>query len=500
MKDNIRSIVIIGGGIGGLSAGIYAQRQGFESTILEKNTAPGGQCTGWDRNGYHIDGCIHWLTGTKDGGPLNALWREVGALDGVEIVHPESFLCFEQDGLRACIYRDLERLERSWIELSPEDADVVREFCADVKLLQGFSFPVDKPTDLMGPVERLRTMLSMKDAGKILKKYGKMTLQEFAGRFRCPALREGFGSMAPEWYNAAMIFFAIAAFTANEASIPAGGSKALSMRMADTYRRLGGRIETSSEARTLEIAGRRVRSVVCSDGRRFPAEYVIAACDAAFVYRTLLDNRYPDPAFEKRFADPIAYPLASEALVAVGFAGRTTELAEPMPWSLSFPVEPFTIHGRPIRRLTVKQFSHEPGFAPHGKTLLICDINQYQQDYDAWSRLSREEYRLQKRRLGDAVTRALEARFPEMRERLEILDVATPKTYERYCNAYRGAFMAFFPTVKGKMMAHTGRIKGLDNMVLSGQWLQPPGGLPAALLTGRDAIMRLCRKTGRAFV
>jgi phytoene desaturase len=77
--------------------------------------------------------------------------------------------------------------------------------------------------------------------------------------------------------------------------------------------------------------------------------------------------------------------------------------------------------------------------------------------------------------------------------------VASPQTYERYCNAYRGAFMAFWPTLKGKQLAHNGQIRGLDNLVLSGQWLQPPGGLPVALITGKDAIMRLCRKVKKEF-
>ncbi|MFN2312167.1 MAG: FAD-dependent oxidoreductase, partial [Spirochaetia bacterium] len=148
-KKDIKKVVIIGGGIGGLSAGIYAQRNGFESNILEKHHTPGGQCTGWDRAGYHIDGCIHWLSGTKEGSELRALWDEVGALDGVEIVHPENFLCFEHNGERAFIYRDLDKLQASWTELSPQDAESIREFCDDVRLLQSFSFPVDKPRDLM---------------------------------------------------------------------------------------------------------------------------------------------------------------------------------------------------------------------------------------------------------------------------------------------------------------------------------------------------------------
>jgi len=30
--------------------------------------------------------------------------------------------------------------------------------------------------------------------------------------------------------------------------------------------------------------------------------------------------------------------------------------------------------------------------------------------------------------------------------------------------------------------------------MLSGQWLQPPGGLPTALITGKDTVMRICKR------
>lgn len=500
MKKPVKTITIIGGGIAGLSAGIYAQKNGFESVILEKHSLAGGQCTGWNRQGYHIDGCIHWLSGTKADSDLNKLWHEVGALDGVEIIHPESFMCFEHNGQRAYIYRDLERLQQSWCELSPEDAAFIEEFCGDVRSLQSFSFPVDKPGDMMGLGEKIKMMLSMKEAGRILGKYGKMTLTEFAERFTHPALREGFASMAPEQYNAAMIFFAIAAFTTDEASIPTGGSRALAQRMVERYRNLGGRLETGCEIASLEVNGRQVTGVADRKGRHWHSDYFIAACDAHFVYHDLLQGRHNDPAFEKRFKQPDTYPLASEILVAIGFNGRIDELSEPLPWSVNYPIEPICVNGREIDRLTLKHFSHEPGFAPEGRTLLVYDINQFHDDYEAWAAMDTATYKAEKQRIGEEVIAATETRFPVMRGRLSLLDVATPRTYERYCNAYRGAFMAFFPSVKIKMMDHSGRIKGLDNLVLSGQWLQPPGGLPIALTSGRNAIMRLCQAQKKDFI
>ena len=55
-------IAIIGGGVAGLTAGIYAQKNGFESEIHERHTIVGGQCTGWYRKHFLLDNCAHWLT------------------------------------------------------------------------------------------------------------------------------------------------------------------------------------------------------------------------------------------------------------------------------------------------------------------------------------------------------------------------------------------------------------------------------------------------------
>jgi len=60
-------VIIIGGGVAGLSTGIYGQLNGYDTEILEMHTLPGGQCTAWKRKGYTFDYCIHWLVGTASG-------------------------------------------------------------------------------------------------------------------------------------------------------------------------------------------------------------------------------------------------------------------------------------------------------------------------------------------------------------------------------------------------------------------------------------------------
>ena len=497
----MKKIVIIGGGIAGLSAGIFAQKNGFESIIVEKHHTLGGECTGWDRQGYHIDGCIHWLVGTKEGTQIHDLWTTVGAFDGALIYHPESFMAVEHNGVTVHFYRNLEKMKSSWLEISPEDKAQIEVLCNDIKRLHSFSIPADKPADMMNLLEKVKYLLSMKDIGPVMQKYGKIRVNELASKFKHPALREAIASFMPEGDESAIsVLFPLGTFTSGQSSIPKGGSKALAMRMMERYLSLGGTVEASCEVVEADINGQVVKRIKCKNGKSFEADYYIAACDAKVLYDQLLKGRYPDQAFEKRYNNPDVYPLASNIYVAIGYAGDMNDI----PRTLKFSVKSVDIkqNQKPIAYLQMTHYGYEPDFAPKGHSVITFAINQFKPELDAWEALVKDKkaYDREKTRIGEAVIGAMETRFSHMKGKLKLLDVATPQTYVRYCNAYRGAFMGFWPTISGKPLNHNGHIKGLDNMLLSGQWLQPPGGLPVAVMTGKDTIMRICNKEKQQFV
>lgn len=80
IKKNNKSLLVIGAGITGLSTGIHALLKGYNVEIFEKNDFPGGCCTGWFREGYYIDNCMHWLTGTNQHTKGFKLWKKLGAI------------------------------------------------------------------------------------------------------------------------------------------------------------------------------------------------------------------------------------------------------------------------------------------------------------------------------------------------------------------------------------------------------------------------------------
>src|SRR5271157_5659997 len=95
MRQNGRKIVIIGGGIAGLSAAVYALKCGYEVEVLEMHDMAGGLAMSWRRGSYTFETCLHWLIGSKLGGDFHAQWQEVFDIDKLTFINPEEFVRIE---------------------------------------------------------------------------------------------------------------------------------------------------------------------------------------------------------------------------------------------------------------------------------------------------------------------------------------------------------------------------------------------------------------------
>ena len=78
-------------------------------------------------------------------------------------------------------------------------------------------------------------------------------------------------------------------------------------------------------------------------------------------------------------------------------------------------------------------------------------------------------------------------------QKLSLLGTWTPCTYKRYCNAHNGYNQAcILPKEANMRTAYPSPfIKGLKNVVLAGQWISPPGGIPGSCITGKFAAYRV---------
>ena len=236
-------IVIIGGGVAGLSAGIYAQMAGHHAHVCEKHAVAGGNLTGWRRGDYHIDNCIHWLTGTNEHTALYRMWEELGALgEGVDVYQGEALYTCTRDGETISLYRDLERMEREMLVLSPRDERQIRTFIGVVRAVQGFSgIGGDKHDRKSTARQRLLTLPS-------LASYSNLSTGALAQRFHHPLLRDFVLGVLGTEFSATSLAVIAASFCGENGGIPKGGSCAMAARMARRLEELGGELHLKKEA------------------------------------------------------------------------------------------------------------------------------------------------------------------------------------------------------------------------------------------------------------
>src|SRR5690242_2143847 len=113
MPQNTPKIVIIGGGIAGLCAGVYARKCGYRVEVLEMNTSAGGLASSWRRGDYTFETCLHWLLGSNPQSAMYAQWQEVFDIDKLTFVNHEEYERLETehgDSLR--FYTNVDRMEK----------------------------------------------------------------------------------------------------------------------------------------------------------------------------------------------------------------------------------------------------------------------------------------------------------------------------------------------------------------------------------------------------
>lgn len=494
MRESKKKIVIVGGGIAGLSAGIYGKLAGYDVDIYEKNPVAGGQCMGWNRKGCHIDNCIHWLTGTKTGTGLRKVWETVGALDeSTEFADCDSFYTSIAGDTKATLWKDLERTKEELLKLSPEDEMEIRKFVQHVKYASECEMPVEKPMDAMGIKDYIRMGASMADMPKVMKEYGSIDLKDLAGRFKHPALKALFTDYLPKEYVASSFLVSYASIISGNGEIPKGGSLAMANRMVKRFRQLGGNLYCNTPVSRILIEKGKAVGIERADKKTVSADYVISAVDTMEMFGTLVGKKYMDEKWQSCYADSEKYPLFS----AVQMAFAVDAQAYKEKGTIFFDCLPFETGGKKVERISVKSYEYEPEFAPTGKMVLQVNVPQFDKEYFYWRGLTREEYEREKKEAVREVEERLLTRFPGLKGHMEFLDCWTPMTYQRYCNAYHGAYMGFITKKGVKSFRVKGTIKGVKNLYIASQWIMAPGGLPVAVTAGKFALWRIARKDKR---
>ena len=493
MNSNMK-VIVIGGGIAGLAAGIYALKAGYQAEIYEKNPVVGGECMGWNRKGYHIDNCIHWLTGTDSSTKLWEVWKTVGAIDeNTEYANTLRFYTSRLGDKEVTLWNDLDKTERELIEAAPEDEAEIRKFIQHVRYAESCVIPSDKPLDMMGIKDYIAMGKDMADFPKVMKEYGKISCGDLAKKFKSPVMQKLMADYLPADYTAYSLLVSYATMTSGNGNIPLKGSLAMSLRIASRFKEMGGVMHSNTPVKRIVVENKKATGIELMDGTIVRADAVISAVDTDFLFGRLISRDYMPKDLKKAYENRKAYPVTSGFQVAYAidsdFSGEDT---------IFFDCEPLQIGTNSFTRMSVKSYAYDKSFAPVGKTVLQANVIQSDSDYLFWESLSEEQYKAKKGELSAELTKRIVAQFPELYGRIELLDCWTPLTYNRYCNAYHGSYMGFVTTVGNKQMRFKGVVKGIDNLYVAGQWVMNPGGLPIAVVSGKFAVQRILRKQKRS--
>ncbi len=495
-----RSVIIIGAGFAGLAAGIYGQINGYKTTIIEMHDKPGGLCTSWKRKGYTIDGCIHWLVGTNPRSAMHDFWEEVGLIQGRKCIDMDQYIHYEcSDGRVLTFYCDINRLEKELIRFSPGDEDQIRKFIRGITLSMRFDMPSKNSSFTEKLFRKLRLYSTFLTKGREMQTWMKVTGKEFAAGFKDPELRTAFDEIWIPEFSIFFMFFAFAYLHRKNAGYPLGGSMPMSEALEEQYKKLGGNLIYRKRVTKILTDKGKAAGVCLDDGQEYRSDIVISAADGYNTIFKMLEGKYADDKIKHIYDNWI--PFHPLLFIGLGVNRRFDEI--PISVSgFSFPLREEVVIGDKTRsRLPVHLYHHDPSLAPEGRTTLTIMLDT---SYDYWKNLhaDKKEYENKKEEVSKTVISLLEQRFPGISSQVEMVDVATPVTFERYTGNWKGSFEGWLITPDNantimKPLSQT--LPGLDDFYMCGQWVEPGGGLPTGVMSARRLFKTICRKDGKKF-
>ncbi len=484
------SITILGAGIAGLAAGIYAQRNGYQSRIYEMHSLPGGLCTAWKRSGYLVDGCLHWLCGSGEGMGLHSVWQELGTGELEYVNHP-IYLSLELPDQVFNVYTDANEFESYLNSIAPEDEEPVHEFCQAIRDYAAFGGEFVTP-----------------EAQEFVAKWSNTRMGDLVAKMKNPKLRQAFPIA---FANPMPVIFALLPLGyshAKSAGYPMGGSLEFSRVLERLYCQMGGEIHYQARVKKILVEEDRAVGLELEDGSTVWEREgdIVSTIDVRTAFYDLLDGRYLNDGIRAWFEHiPV---IGSPVMITLGVNMPIEDAPSSTNGFLYALRQPIKLYDQPVHLLNVEVLTFDPAFAPAGKSVLRVNLPG---DYNYWKQLKQmpEQYEAEKLRLVTEVIHALNDRFAGLDAHIEMTDVATPVSFERYTGNWQGASQGWMPVpqayqLMGKSVQEgnwpaTRALPGLAHFYTSGQWVEPFGGVPSAALTSRGLIEMLCKRDGKVF-
>ncbi|MGE5073793.1 MAG: phytoene desaturase family protein [Anaerolineae bacterium] len=495
--DSKPTAVVIGAGIGGISAAARLARQGFSVTVLEKNEKPGGRANQIIRDGHRFDvGPTLFL--------MPEVWEETFAAlgeklsDHLQLVRIDpTYRVHFQDGSRLELTSNLGRMQS---ELEKVEKTAFTSFLA--YMAEG-------------------------------SKHYKLSLEKFVGRnffnifeyfslgnlpllFQLKALQKHYANTGrffqDERLRAAFTFqnmylglspfdapatYSLLQYTelAEGVWYPIGGMYRAIEALVAIAEKLGVQFVYNAEVARMHTAAARIDRVTLRDGRTFAADLFVGNADLPYIYKELLPDRADAQALDKKlytcstimfyWGVDRQYPQIAHHNVFLGgdYRGSFDRIFK----DHQLPEEPsFYIHA-PART--------DPAAAPAGQDTLYVLVpvghldDGQDQDWDAMVQRARE---VVLRRLRQ------EMGIVDLEQHIKFEIVYQPRVWKERFNLEKGAaFGLSHNFAQVGYLRPKNRHSKYKNLYFTGASTHPGTGLPIVLLSARLTTERILKEMGR---
>lgn len=493
--------IVIGAGLGGLTAGAMLAKRGKKILLIEQHRIPGGCATTFRRKDLRIEVGLHAMDGMDgDDDPKMAIFKELGILDKITLIRLPEFYRYRKGEMDIVIPDNKEAAIRTLKARFPDDSRGIDRF---FKVIHGISRDIRRL-----PRQRWRLLLQLPLFPVLywhLLRYSPMTVGRFVDTLTDNEelkilLLANAGYYDDDPYRLGMLYFSVAqdGYLAAGGYFIKGGSQNLSNALAACIRENGGEL----------VFGHEVTRILVRDGSAIGVRYrragtqqsapqesreamaQVIVCNAAVpnVVNTLIPN-FPDQAVKKRI-NAMRTP-SSLSTIYLGFNKPPSELGNRHYSTFVFD-EGLTRaaqlaggeRGRDYRQRAFAFVDYgqiDSGLAPTGKSVgAICFADYIEE----WDRLPEEEYRAKKERVTRIFLERLERLIPGISAHIEYCELGTPKTVERYTKNPGGVVYGFAQSPEQSGMKRFTGLKAVTNLYFASAWGFPGGGFTGAILGG----------------
>ena len=484
-----KNVIVIGTGIGGITAAIHLARQGFQVTVVEKNARAGGRCDRISRDGHQFDtGPTLLVMPRLFETEFAALGTSMHDLLDLQRVDPTYHLVFD-DGSRLALTSDLHSMQEQMEAIEPGSYQGLLRYLEEGH--RHYDLGIEKLVlpdfRKLSDFFKLSNLPLVYQVKPLVRHYANM-----ANYFDDPRLKAAFTFQ--DVYMGLSPFEAPATFSmmpytemAHGVWYPKGGMYQVVEGLLSLAREMGVEFLFKTKVDQILVSQNRAQGVLVS-GKLLEAGAVLANADLPYVYNELLpENGQAKILARKKYSCSVISffwgvdkPYETLKPHTLFLADDYRENFESIIRDLSIPANPSLYIHAPARL--------DPAMAPEGQDTLTAIVpvghmsGNGDQDWAAIRDQARQDVFRRLRILG----------IHDLQEHIKFEMNFTPLSWHKRYNLVKGSTHGLCHN-----LAQLGYFRpdyqhaDYRNLYFTGASTRPGTGLPSAMISGRLAAQRM---------